>query len=367
MQAPSGKVAMHGEGAESSAWVSPWLPRRRQDRPYLTRRRMVAVLAGLSALVVLAGGVAAGVGNVPLHWDQVFWGPEGNVDRVIFFETRLPRILLAAVVGGALGLAGATLQGLLRNPLAEPHLIGVSGGAALGATIAVVVGGRVVLAKMWLLPLAAAAGALVTVALLYRISLVHGRLQPHVLLLAGVVYNAFAGAFILFVNFLADFYQAQGLLSWLVGSVAGYGYDLVLPAAAYCGLAGVWLCLQARGLDLLSLGEESAWQLGVNVDRVRRVAFLGSSLLVGAVVAVSGMIGFVGLIVPHTLRAILGADHRLLLPASALGGAIFLMLADTIARSAAAGVEIPVGVVTALTGGPFFLYLLRREQRRFYP
>ncbi len=358
---------MHANGAGLPACTPPSFLRWEQKRPYLTRGRLVTVLAALAVLLALTAVAAAGVGNVPLHWDRVLWGPERNVDRVILFETRLPRILLAAIVGAALGLAGATLQGLLRNPLAEPHLIGVSGGAALGATIAIVVSGRMVLASMWLLPLAAAAGALVSVALLYRISLVHGRLQPHVLLLAGVVYNAFAGAFILFVNFLADFYQAQGLLSWLVGSVAGYGYDLVAPAAAYCALAGAWLCRHARGLDLLSLGEENAWQLGVDVDRVRRVAFLGSSLLVGAVVAVSGMIGFVGLIVPHTLRAILGADHRLLLPASALGGAIFLLLADTIARSAAAGVEIPVGVVTALTGGPFFLYLLRREQRCFYP
>ncbi|GIW44579.1 MAG: heme ABC transporter permease [Candidatus Binatia bacterium] len=336
------------------------------DQPYLTRKRVVLILSVLATLLLAALGLSASVGNVPLRWHEVFWGAPGNVDRVIFFETRLPRIALAAIVGAALAVAGATLQGLLRNPLAEPHLIGVSGGAALGATLAVAIGGRFVLAKMWLLPLAAGVGALVSVALLYRISLVQGRLQPHVLLLAGVVYNAFAGAVILCVNYIADFYQAQGLLSWLIGNVAGYGYDLIGPAAVYCGLASLWLCVQARGLDLLSLGEESAWQMGVNVDRVRRVAFLGSSLLVGAVVAISGMIGFVGLIVPHALRVLCGADHRLLLPAAALGGAIFLVLADTIARSIAPGVEIPVGVVTALAGGPFFLYLLRREQRRLY-
>ncbi|MCX8071941.1 MAG: iron ABC transporter permease [Candidatus Binatia bacterium] len=357
---------MHPDGVGPSAWSRSWSLPRQSERPYLTRKRVVVVLAVLTFTLLATMVVAAVVGNVSLHWSQVLWGSEGSVDRTILFGTRLPRIALAAVMGAALGLAGATLQGLLRNPLAEPHLIGVSGGAALGATLAVVVGGRAVLGKMWVLPLAAAAGAFVSVAVLYKISLIHGRLQPHVLLLAGVVYNAFAGAVILFVNFLADFYQAQGLLSWLVGSVAAYGYDLVLPAAAYCGLAGVWLCSQARGLDLLSLGEESAWQLGADVERVRRVAFLGSSLLVGAVVAVSGMIGFVGLIVPHTLRGLCGADHRLLLPASALGGAIFLVLADTVARSLVSGVEIPVGVVTALTGGPFFLYLLRREQRRFY-
>lgn len=309
---------------------------------------------------------AASVGNVPVHWREALWGPDGNLDRRILLDTRLPRILLAAVAGGALGLAGAALQGLLRNPLAEPHLVGVSGGAALGAVLAVLLGGRVVLGNIWLLPFAAAGGALVSMVLLYRLALVRGRLQPHVLLLAGVVYNAFAGALILCVNFVADFYQAQSLLAWLIGNVSGYGYDVVVPVAIYCSLAGAWLCSQARGLDLLSLGEESAWQLGVAVDKVRRATFLAASMLVGAVVAVSGMIGFVGLIVPHALRSLCGADHRLLLPASALGGAIFLVLADTVARSLATGVEVPVGVVTALTGAPFFLYLLRQEQKRLW-
>jgi iron complex transport system permease protein len=356
---------MHPDGVGPTAWSRPLLLRRGNERSFATRRRVLGVLAALFVVLLCCLIAAATVGNVRLQWAEVISGPPGNVDRVIFFETRLPRILLASVVGAALGLAGATLQGLLRNPLAEPHLIGVSGGAALGAVAAVVVGGKLVLAKVWLLPLAAGIGALVSVAFLYRLGLVHGRLQPHVLLLAGVVYNAFAGAVILCVNFIADFYQAQSILSWLIGNVSGYGYDVVAIAAAYCVVAGACLVSQARGLDLLTLGEESAWQLGVAVDRVRRVAFLGASLLVGAVVAVSGMIGFVGLIVPHALRSVCGADHRLLLPASALGGAIFLVLADTIARSIASGVEIPVGVVTALAGGPFFLYLLRREQRRF--
>lgn len=306
------------------------------------------------------------VGNVALDWGQVWQGPPGNVHRIILWETRLPRVLLAAVVGGGLGIAGAALQGLLRNPLAEPHLIGVSGGAALGAVVAVVATGGRVFGSLVLLPLAAATGALVSVLVLYRLSLVQGQLQPHVLLLAGVVYNAFAGALILSVNALADFYQAQGLLSWLMGSVSTYRYGTVSVVIVYTAAAAVWLLRFARPLNLLSLGEASARQLGVEVDRVRSAVFLGASLLVGAVVAVSGMIGFVGLIVPHTLRLLFGPDYRLLLPASILGGAIFLVLADALARSLFSPIELPVGVVTAMSGAPFFVYLLRREQRRYY-
>lgn len=333
---------------------------------HLTRKRWLAVLCALGALLVVAMVIGLAVGNVAMDWWQVWQGPPQNVHRVILWETRLPRVLLAAVVGGGLALSGTALQGLLRNPLAEPHLIGVSGGAALGAVVAVVATGGRVFGSPGLLPLAAAVGALVSVLVLYRLSLVHGQLQPHVLLLAGVVYNAFAGALILCVNALADFYQAQGLLSWLMGSVAAYGYVTVSVVAAYSMVAAVWLLRLARPLNLLSLGEASARQLGVEVAWVRSAVFLGASLLVGAVVAVSGMIGFVGLIVPHTLRLLFGPDYRLLLPASMLGGAIFLVLADAVARTLFSPIELPVGVVTAMTGAPFFVYLLKREQRRFY-
>jgi iron complex transport system permease protein len=337
-----------------------------EDARYLSKTRLAWILAGLASVWVFSFLLAAAVGNVALDWSQVWGGEAGNVQRVIFFETRLPRALLASLVGAGLGLAGAALQGLLRNPLAEPHLIGVSGGAALGAVAAVVATAGRVFASPAFLPLAAAAGALVSVAILYRLALVHGRLHPHVLLLAGVVYNAFAGALIMCVNALADFYQAQGLLSWLMGSVAAYGYRTVLVVFAYTALGAMWLLRFARPLNVLSLGETSARQLGVDVDRVRSAVFLGASLLVGVVVAVSGMIGFVGLIVPHVLRLLFGADYRLLLPASLLGGAIFLLLADTLARTLFAPVELPVGVVTALSGAPFFVFLLRREQKRIY-
>jgi iron complex transport system permease protein len=329
---------------------------------HLTRRRFIALNAALVVLLAATVIAASLIGSVSVDVSKALQSAlPDNVDRVILFETRVPRVLLAAIVGAALATAGAALQGLMRNPLAEPHLIGVSGGAALGAVIAVIVGGRGVLAAASVLPLAAAAGALLSMAIVYWLALVHGRLQPYVLLLAGVVYNAFAGALIMFVNSIADYYQAYGILFWLMGSLATQSYRLVATIGAYAGVGMIWLILQAREINLLSLGEEAASQLGVDVHRVRRATFIASALLVGAVVSVSGMIGFVGLIVPHVMRLLFGADNRLLLPASLLAGAIFLVWADTIARTALGVVEIPVGVVTALCGGPFFVYLLKRE------
>jgi iron complex transport system permease protein len=335
--------------------------------PYLTWRRFVIVNLGLAALLGATMIGASLLGSVHVDLLRALQSSiADNTDRVILFETRLPRILLGAIVGAALATAGAALQGLMRNPLAEPHLIGVSGGAALGAVVAVIVGGRTVFTETSVLPAAAALGALVSMLLVYRLALVHGRLQPYVLLLAGVVYNAFAGALIMFVNSIADFYQAHGILFWLMGSLATQSYRLVITVGVYSLLGSAWLLLQARRLNLLSLGEEGAMQLGVDVHRTQRATFVAASLLVGAVVSVSGMIGFVGLIVPHIMRLLLGADHRLLLPASFLAGGTFLVAADTVARTAFGVVEIPVGVVTALCGGPFFLYLLKREGGRIF-
>lgn len=347
---------------QTSKPPSPQAPKPASPSAHLTLSRFVAVNLILAALLLITMLVALAMGSVHIDlWRALDGSLADNVDRVILFDTRLPRVLLAALVGGALAVSGVALQGLLRNPLGEPHLIGVSGGAALGAVIAVIVFGRSVFTEIGLLPLAAAAGALSSMAIIYRLALVHGRLQPYVLLLAGVVYNAFAGALILCINAIADFYQAQGILFWLMGNLATHSYRLVGGIAVYVGLATLWLLWQTRHLNVLSLGDDAALQLGVDVHRVRRAAFIGSALLVGAVVSVSGMIGFVGLIVPHVMRLILGADHRLLLPASMLAGAIFLIAADTVARTALGVVEIPVGVVTALCGGPFFVYLLKRE------
>jgi iron complex transport system permease protein len=329
--------------------------------PYLTRRRFVRVNALLAAglLATLCGAALIG----PVHVDlmralQRTGGP--SPDFVILFDTRLPRVLLGAVVGGALAVAGAALQGLLRNPLAEPHILGISGGAALGGIVAIILAGQQPLAAFSAGPAGSFIGALGATFLIYRLALVHGRLQPYTLLLTGVVVNAFAGALIMFINSLADFYQAHGILFWLMGSLATQSYRLVGTIAVYALAAAACLLWQARHMNVLSLGEEAALQLGVEVERTRRIIFFASSLLVGAVVSVSGMIGFVGLIVPHVLRLTLGPDHRLLLPASFLAGGMFLVWADTLARTLLGATEIPVGVVTALCGAPFFIYLLTR-------
>lgn len=334
---------------------------------YLTRRRFVRVNASLAVILMASIMGACLIGSVHIDLGRALQsGLASNVDRTILFDTRLPRVLLAAVVGAALATAGVALQGLLRNPLAEPHLIGISGGAALGAVLAIVLGGRSAVAESSTMPVGAALGALISMAVIYRLALVHGRLQPYVLLLAGVVYNAFAGALIMCVNALADFYQAQGILFWLLGSLATQSYRLVGTIGVYTLASAGWLLLNTRQLNLVALGDESALQLGVDIERVRRSAFVAASLLVGAAVSVSGMIGFVGLIVPHVMRLLLGADHRLLLPASLLAGASFLVWADTIARSALGAVEIPVGVITALCGGPFFVYLLKRQGSKVF-
>ena len=332
---------------------------------YLTRRRFVIVILVLAT--VLFGSIIGAllVGSVPVDVARALRADlADNTDRVILFETRLPRVLLAAVVGAALATAGVALQGLLRNPLAEPHLIGVSGGAALGAVVGSIVAGRSAFTQTAILPAAAAIGALVSTLIIYRLALVKGRLHPYILLLAGVVYNAFAGALIMCVNAVADFFQAQGILLWLMGSLSTCSYRLVAVIGLYTLASAAWLLMQTRYLNVMSLGEADALQLGVPVERVRRSAFVAAACLVGAVVSVSGMIGFVGLIVPHVARLLLGADYRLLLPASVLLGASFLVVADTVARTAFGAVEIPIGVVTALCGGPFFIYLLRREGGR---
>lgn len=333
--------------------------------PHLTAQRFVRVLLVLLAVLVAAVLGSALVGSQHIDLGRaVFGAGEQNVDRVILFRIRLPRALMAVVVGGALAGAGTVLQALLRNPLAEPHLLGVSGGAAFGGVVALIIAGSGAALPAFLVPVGAFTGALATMLIVYRLGTVHGRLQPYTFLLAGVVCNAFTGALIMALNAVADFFQAHGILFWLMGSLQAQSYWLVVASAGYLVVGVVWLLGHAREFNVLSLGEESAAQLGVHVARTRRVAFAVSSLLVGAAVSVSGMIGFVGLIVPHVTRLLIGADYRLLLPASVLVGGTFLVLADTVARSAFGATEIPVGVVTALCGGPFFIYLLRREGGR---
>jgi iron complex transport system permease protein len=330
--------------------------------PHLTRRRLAvtaAVLAGVLALSIVGATL---VGPVPASLLRAL-GPGGRStpDFAILFRARLPRVLLGAVVGGALACSGASLQALLGNPLADPHLLGVSAGAAVAGAIALVAGADPVSPVV---PLAAFLGALGTVASVFLVARASGRTSPYAILLVGVVCNALGAAAIMLVNAIASYTQAQGILFWIMGSLTAQSYGLVGVAGAYALAGAAVLARHAQHLNLLAAGEEGALTLGVEVEAVRRAVFLAASLLVGAAVAVSGMINFVGLIVPHLLRLLLGPDLRLLVPASFLGGAAFLVWADTLARTAFAPSELPVGVVTALLGGPFFLFLLRRSLRR---
>ena len=326
---------------------------------YLTARRLVTSLLVLAAALAVALLVATLIGPARVSL-AVALGPGGEAtpDFAILFRARLPRVLLAAVVGGSLAAAGAALQALLLNPIAEPHLLGISAGAAVAGVIAIVAGAD---AASAVVPLAAFLGALGMITLVYLGARSAGRASPHAILLVGVVCNALAAAAIMLANAIVSYTQAQGILFWIMGSLSTQGYGLVAVAAAYALVGVAWIIRHAQDLNLLALGEESALELGVEVERTRRSVFIAASLLIGAAVAVSGMIGFVGLIVPHLLRLAIGTDHRLLVPASFLGGATFLVAADTVARTALAPAELPVGVVTALLGGPFFIWLLRRS------
>jgi iron complex transport system permease protein len=330
--------------------------------PHLTRRRLTATAAVLIGLLAASIAGATLVGPVAASVRTALSpGGAATPDYAIIFRTRLPRVLLGAVVGGALACSGASLQALLGNPLADPHLLGVSAGAAVAGAIALVAGADPVSP---LVPLAAFVGALGTVAAVFLVARASGRASPYAILLVGVVCNALGAAALMLVNAIASYTQAQGILFWIMGSLSAQSYGLVGVAGLYALAGAAVLLRHAQDLNLLAAGEEGALTLGVEVETVRRAVFLAASLLVGAAVAVSGMINFVGLIVPHLLRLLIGPDLRLLLPASFLGGAVFLVWADTLARTALAPSELPVGVVTALLGGPFFLFLLRRSLRR---
>ena len=287
-------------------------------------------------------------------------------DAAILGVVRAPRVLMAALVGAGLGAAGAAMQGLFRNPLADPGLIGVSAGAALATVAAIVLGGSVFGAAagalgLWALPVAAFAGGLGATFLMARLGTVAGVASVATLLLAGVAVNALAGALTGLLIFMADDRQVRDITFWTLGSLAGSRWAHLPVVVALVGLPTLALCLLARPLNALLLGEAEASHLGVRVEAVKRGALALAAVAVAAGVAFTGLIGFVGLVVPHLIRLGFGSDHRIVLPGSALLGGALLVLADLLARGLAAPAELPVGVVTALVGAPFFLWLLRRR------
>lgn len=336
-------------------------------------RRLLVVTLTLTALLALAVavGVAAGAASIPLaRIPQILLHPLGasldpdipNSQVVIVHQVRLPRVLAAVLVGAALATAGAVMQGIFRNPLADPGILGVSAGGASGAVLAFSTG--LSLAGIWVVPAFAFAGALLAATAVYLLSLDRGRTHVTTLLLAGTALNAFLGAVTSMLLLATDeVVQAQVILNWLVGGLAGRGWRQVLVLAPPTLACIALVYGYSRDLNLFLLGEETAQGLGANVPRARFVLLALAALVTGVSVSVAGPISFVGLVVPHLLRLVVGPDHRVLLPASALAGAAFLVAADTVARLLVSYQEVPVGVITGLLGGPFFLYLLWRYRR----
>lgn len=345
--------------------------------PRLTAKRWMTVMAPLSVAVAVLflicmqfGAQWIGLGQAvelfarSLHEGSVESDTIGTTG-VILVQIRLPRLLLGLLVGACLASVGVALQALLRNPLADPYVLGVSSGAALGVALAILFGIGTTVFALSVLPLCGFAGGLLSLLVVYRMAASYGRLPIHSLLLAGVILNAIFSALIMFVTSIMEPNRSVGTMTWLMGTLPSPSYPALTVLILYL-MAGLFLLLKyAQVLNIMTLGEESARSLGIETEQVKRRVYIVSALMTGAVVAVSGMIGFVGMVIPHAVRLMLGADHRLLLPASALVGGMYLMAADTVARTLLNPTEIPVGIVTALAGGPFFIYLLVWRKDRF--
>ena len=332
------------------------------------RRELAVALIGLILILVGIGTLALFVGSAALSPRAVLRALAGragidSVESVVTLQLRLPRVLAAALAGGALAVAGVAFQGLTRNPLAEPAVLGVSSGAAFGVVVAQTFGLGLSALETLGVTTFAFVGALLAAGAVYVIAVVPGGLSIQTLLLSGVIVGIFFTSAITVLISLVDFNRLGGVVHWLLGNLAP------IPAASLAlfaglALAGFWLILRhARELNLLALGEEAAAQLGVDTERLKRRVFLAAALLTGTVVAFTGPIGFVGLVVPHVLRGVLGQDNRLLVPSALVGGGIFLLVADTLARNLISPAELSVGVITSFCGAPVFVYLLRTRYR----
>jgi len=326
------------------------------------------VFLGLAGLLPLALLIAAGTGAYPISpWriPAILWARTEVDGFAVLLYIRFPRVALAALVGAALGLSGAVLQGLFRNPMADPGLIGVTAGASLGAALWIVLAGGLGLA-MWGLPIAAFASGLTVVWLVWRLAQSGGRVHTATLLLTGIALNAIAFAGIGLLIYMSNDEQLRGITFWQLGGLQNATWALNFAVIPLMALGLTLLLPMGRGLNALSLGETEAFHLGVPVKRLHQRALVGAALSVGAAVAAAGGIGFIGLVAPHLLRLGCGADNRWLLPASALLGAFMLVAADTAARTIVQPAEMPVGIITALVGGPFFLWLLMRFKREVF-
>ncbi|MFN8168416.1 MAG: iron ABC transporter permease [Candidatus Nanopelagicales bacterium] len=331
-------------------------------------RLLVAGLVLSLAVVVVASAALGAYAVSPADVLRAVGGrlglPSGEVPATVdavLWQVRFPRIALAVLVGACLGLAGAVMQGVFANPLAEPGTVGVSAGAAVGAVVAIVTGAAAL--SLAVVPVAAFVGGVVTTLVVHRLARADGRTEVVTLLLTGIGVNALAGAVIGWCTFVSDDAQLRSITFWSLGSVGLATWPTVLAVLPFAVVGVVLAPRLARSLDLLALGDRPAAHLGLDVERVRRRSILLVALLTAAAVAAAGIVGFVGLVVPHLVRLVAGPLHGVLLPASALGGALLVLLADLVGRTAAAPAEIPLGVVTALVGAPVFLWLVRRARR----
>ncbi len=304
------------------------------------------------------------IGSQSLDYEQLFQFINGNntPDGMIFFRIRLPRIIFGILTGAALSVAGVVFQALLRNPLATPYTLGVSSGSALGALLMIKLGLSFTILGFSNLQIAAFAGSLITVALVYFLSQKLGRISIYSMILVGITINYFFAALILILHYISDFTETHQMIRWTIGGLDIVKYSVILKSLPVLVISFLILWGMGRTFDILSTSEETALSKGVNVTNFQKSAFVLASLITGTVVAFSGPIGFVGLIIPHLLRLIGGPDHRYLIPSALFFGGGFLVFTDTVARTVMAPIDLPVGLITTLLGGPFFLWLLVRKR-----
>lgn len=331
----------------------------------LTRQRYLLFTAMAFAVCLAAVMITPFWGSTAIEIGPALTDPS-SLDATILFRARLPRILFAALVGGTLAVSGLIFQAILRNPLASPFTLGVSGGGSLGAVLAIHLGWEFSFLGFSFLPLASLTGAVAVVYLVYLLSRSTRRISPLTLLLAGVVLNFICSALIVLLQFLSDFTQSFMMVRWMMGGLEIYDYSVFAKVAPFVIPGGVIVGYGARYLNVLSAGEEWAGSRGIDVKRTLTLLYFAASLLTGSVIAYSGPIGFVGLVVPHALRLSIGADHRLLLPVSFFAGGAFLIVCDSLARTVMAPSELPVGIVTSILGGPFFLWLLLSRRKELF-
>lgn len=357
------------------------MPSYSKRRRRITLALLTVLLLAVALYSLTSGVITTGLGETLVHlpaaaatifspYPQAATPSANNAQLVLILsEIRIPRLLLGMLVGAGLAICGVVMQGLFRNPMADPGLIGVSSGAALGAVLSIVVGSKLfgalpISTSVWLLPAMAFGGGLVSILMVHRLSLVDGKTDIATMLLAGIAINAIIGAVIGLFSYIADDAQLRDIVFWSLGSLEITEWRKLYVALICIIPALLYLPRYGNALNANLLGESEAAHLGLDMEKVKQQLLVTVALVVGTSVCLSGIIGFVGLIVPHLIRTVLGPDHRLLLPAAALFGATLLTAADIVARSVVAPAEIPIGIITAILGGPFFLWLLVRFRRK---